>query len=83
LSTSRDIFTLSTPTSPKSTELVTESAIQQLIFTDKTISAKAVEKLVEDHRNLPLITEVSIADIDLKDYDELLSSDNCGGIDCG
>ena len=64
----------------KEGELVTESAIQQLILSDKVISAEAVKKIVEKGQYLPLAT-ARIADVDLKNYDELLSSDNQGGID--
>jgi len=64
----------------KEGELVTESAIQQLILADKVISAEAVKKIVEKGQHFPLAT-VRIADVDLKNYDELLSSDNQGGLD--
>lgn len=64
----------------KEGEFVTESAIQQLILADKVISADAVKKIVEKGQPLPLAT-VHIADVDLKNYDKLLSSDNQGGLD--
>ena len=62
----------------KEGELITESAIQQLILDDKAICAEAVKEIVEKGRHLSLAT-VHIADVDLKNYDDLLSSYNQGG----
>ncbi|MFH1761661.1 MAG: IS21 family transposase [bacterium] len=64
----------------KEGESATESAIQQLILADKVICAESVKEIVEKGNHLPLATEIVIADIDLKNYDELLSSDNQGGL---
>ena len=55
-----------------------DSALRLLLAEDRTISRATVQELLQSGRELPRVTEVKIAPVDLRGYDALLSARQLG-----
>lgn len=57
----------------KEGESVVESVIRHLLVQEKLLSAESVKQMIAEKTKLPLIPDITIDAISLKDYDELLN----------
>ena len=51
-----------------------DATLRQLLETSTPFTAQTVEALLREHNTLPTRTEVTVANIDLQTYDQLLSA---------
>ena len=59
----------------RETEVGVDDALRVLLGNEEPLTAQAVEVLVRSSQNIPPVTDVAVAPVDLTSYDQLLSSE--------
>lgn len=66
----------------KEGESLTESAIRHILSQEQTLSVRKIKEIIEEKGKIPPVTDVTVEDVPLSRYDELLETSKKGGNSC-